>query len=162
MFAVALKPAASTTAAADTKIPGQLTKVALDTMLALGTVRAYLLDATYVWDEDNHTFLSDVVSKEIATGNGYTAGGKALTGVATSYDSTGNTAKCSSDPVSWVQNPGQTLKAGYCAIVIKTGSNATSIILAIVNAGGEVQASGALTVTPDTVDGWLAGAQITV
>lgn len=161
-FAVALKPAASETTAAVTRIPGQLTKVALDAVLALGTPKAMLLTDAYTFDEDNHVYWSHISAHEVATGAGYTQGGQNLTSVTTVYDSGLNRTKFTSNPVTWTQGVGQTLLAGNCAIIVWTGNAATSPILAIVDAGGEVTAEGAIVVSPDAVEGWLTGAQVTI
>lgn len=161
-FAVVLNAAATTSNPATTRIPGRLAKTALDALIALGTPKAYLLAETYAWNEDDHDYLSDVSAHELGTGNGYTAGGQTLTNVSTAYDSAMNTTKVTSDPATWSQGVGQTLTAAYCAIVVWTGSAATSPILAIVDAGGAVDAQGVLVVTPDAEEGWLTGAQVSI
>ncbi len=62
------------------------------------TIKAALLLSTYSVSAA-HTILSDVSSHEVATGNGYTTGGEALTGTDVSYS--GAVATFSADPPAW-------------------------------------------------------------
>lgn len=50
------------------------------------TIKVILLDSNHSFD-DNHTQYSDVSSNELATGDGYTAGGVALSSVTLTKDS---------------------------------------------------------------------------
>jgi len=42
------------------------------------TLKVELMNATFVFDQDSHSNLSDVVADQLATGNGYTRGGHVL------------------------------------------------------------------------------------
>lgn len=121
-------------------------KAALDAVLALGTPRVILLSDTYVIDQDAHAFVSDIIADE-AAGTGYTAGGNALTGVATAADSATNEATFDADDIS-----GISVSCCYAAIAVDTGTDATSPVLTITDLSGG-------TATDLTVTGivWDAG-----
>ncbi|MBF6133524.1 hypothetical protein IU501_10985 [Nocardia otitidiscaviarum] len=93
-------------------------------------LRAVLLDNTYTPDLDAHQFQSSLTG-ELATGNGYTAGGVVLTNQALTYDSVTNTAWLDADNPVW--NP-STITARYCVIVdTQSGSAATNPLLCLID-----------------------------
>ena len=97
-----------------------------------------LLTSSYTPNLDTHDFENDLTN-EVA-GTGYTAGGKALTTVAFTYDSATNTWKLDADDVSWT---GSTITARYAAIVDKTpASSAANRLIALVDFGTDVVSSG--------------------
>jgi hypothetical protein len=154
VFSVALKASGVITATTSAKVYGQATKRMLDALLALGTLKAYLLANTYTFDRDNQVVWSDVSSHQLGTGNGYTAGGQSLTGITTAYDSTNDRVVLDADPIIWTPGSGQTLTSSYCVLAVSTGVSGTSPLLEVFDFGGSVASDGPLTVIPDTTDGF--------
>lgn len=64
------------------------------------TLKLLLTTSSYTPDRDAHDFLDDVTN-EVASGGGYTTGGKTLTTVTVGLDSTGHFAYVDADDVVW-------------------------------------------------------------
>lgn len=77
--------------------------------------------ASYTPNQDSHHYRSDVTNE--VSGTGYTAGGKALTGVTLTQDNTGNQAVWDCDDVSW---PSSTITGGRWLIIYKRRGGASS------------------------------------
>jgi len=60
-----------------------------------------LMESGYTFDEDNDVEYSDVSGSELPTGNGYTAGGETLAGVAVSEVGASNRCTVTWNAVSW-------------------------------------------------------------
>jgi hypothetical protein len=78
-------------------------------------MRVILMKATYVPDVDAQLRYSDVNAQEIATGGGYAAGGKSLTGKSISYDAAANEYNLVAADLSW--GPGATFQTRYGIIL---------------------------------------------
>jgi len=105
------------------KAYGQFPKLALSTHpvdLLNDPIKVMLLADTYTPDQDNHKFLSDVVSHEI-TGEGYTAGGQALANKTLTYDAANNYTIFDAGDVSW---PNATITARYAVLYADIGTSA--------------------------------------
>ena len=77
-------------------------------------MRAILMKPTYTPDVDAQLRYSDVSAQEVATGGGYTVGGKSLTGKSTSYDASANEYNLIAADLSW--GPGATFQTRYGVI----------------------------------------------
>lgn len=86
------------------------------------TFNIMLVTATYVPDKDLHNFRSDVTN-EVANGNGYTTGGKALTGVTVTRDDTNDLTKFDATDPSWAAS---TITARGAVIYKARGGAATA------------------------------------
>ncbi|BCP29618.1 hypothetical protein JF780_05850 [Mycobacterium intracellulare] len=96
------------------------------------TFHVMLLGSGYT-PSDAHRYQSDLGSNEIA-GTGYTAGGQALEGTASSYAS--NTLTFTADNISWTDS---TIAAQYAAIVdVTPGAAASNPIVGYVNFGAVI------------------------
>lgn len=99
---------------------GQFLKLALSTHpvnLISDTVKVMLCSSEYTPDQDNHATKADV-TYEIA-GEGYSAGGKALTNKTLTYDASTNTVVFDADDVVW-QNA--TITARYAVLYVDKGT----------------------------------------
>jgi len=70
-----------------------------------------LMKPTYTPDIDVNLRYSDVNGQEVATGGGYSAGGKSLTGKSVSYDAAANEYNLLAADLSW--GPGATFQTRY-------------------------------------------------
>jgi len=115
------------------------------------TLKVMLLGSGYT-PSDTHRYVSDLGANEVA-GTGYTAGGKALTGVTVNYAS--DTLTLNADDVSWT---GSTITAYYAVVYDATpGSAATNPLISYVNFGGpESDTNGTFQIT------WAAGGIATI
>jgi len=74
-------------------------------------MRVMLMKPTYTPDIDVNLRYSDVNGQEVATGGGYSAGGKSLTGKSVSYDAAANEYNLLAADLSW--GPGATFQTRY-------------------------------------------------
>jgi hypothetical protein len=74
-------------------------------------MRVILMKPTYTPDIDANLRYADVNAQEIATGGGYNAGGKSLTGKSVSYDAAANEYNLLAGDLSW--GPGATFQTRY-------------------------------------------------
>jgi hypothetical protein len=90
-----------------------------------GTVKAMMVKAAYVLDQDNHDFINDVNANE-ATGTGVSAGGVALSGLTVTIDGTTNRVYIDAADITGIS-------ATFCYVVVyvDTGSSSTSPLICI-------------------------------
>ncbi len=108
-------------------------------LLGLGTgvfdfssdsLKALLTTVSYVPDVDTDQFIDDVTSEIVGTG--YTAGGKALTGLAWTYNSGSNWAQLVADPLVWTT---ATFTMRRAVIYKDTGTPSTSPLIGWIDYG---------------------------
>lgn len=99
----------------------------LDTWVTGKTFKAMLVDSTFVHDKHADAFRADVTGEIIGTG--YTAGGVALTGVATQQDTTNSRVEIVAEPAAF----GTLTAADIAALIVyvDTGNAATDRILGV-------------------------------
>jgi hypothetical protein len=90
-----------------------------------GTLKFMLVKATYVWDQDNHEFLSSIGANE-ATGTGYPVGGFTLASITTPTDAPTNVAALKANGIT-----GFSVSACYGVLHVATGTAGTSPLLAM-------------------------------
>lgn len=114
----------------------------LTSYLASKTIKAMLVDSTYVQNVDNQ-YRSAIASHEIS-GTGYTAGGVTAT-LTASYDSSGDTPSIGCGTVDF----GSITASGIGGIVfyVSTGDAATDVLIAA-DTWTPADASGPFTYTP--------------
>lgn len=96
--------------------------------LVTDQLRVLLLSSGYVPALDTHRYQSSLTN-ELATGGGYTAGGKVLTGVTLAYDATTDTTWL--DAANPVWDP-STITARYAVLVdTQSGAPATNPLIAL-------------------------------
>jgi hypothetical protein len=100
-------------------------KAAYDALLATGTLKVMYLHDTYVLDQGNHAFVSDIVADE-ASGTGYTAGGIALDTPTVTVDPATKTMKLDADNVTGIE-----VTCCYEVVILDTGTDATSPVLSL-------------------------------
>ncbi|MHA1481890.1 MAG: hypothetical protein ACTSQA_00445 [Candidatus Heimdallarchaeaceae archaeon] len=103
-----------------------------------------LMQSGFVFNKDEHHSYADVSSSELATGNGYTAGGVTLTGIVRTVDDVGD--KCS---IAWnnvtINATGGSLTASGAIIYNDTADGTgiydyAKIIVSYKDAGGNITA----------------------
>lgn len=106
------------------------------------TIKVALLTSSYAYNS-THEFFSDVSGEVVGTG--YTAGGKTLTGVTSSFDTPSATGSFSYPNLAWT-TANFTCRS---ALVYKwTGTAATSPLFGLINFGSDVvPTNGTLTLT---------------
>ena len=65
-----------------------------------------LMDTGFTFDPDNHDTYADVSASELSTGNGYTAGGATMSGVAVARNDTINKTEITWNNVTWTASGG--------------------------------------------------------
>jgi hypothetical protein len=100
-------------------------KIALDLLLASGTLKAYPMATTFVPNSETDQYLADILA-EVAAG----ASAITLSGVSVNIDAANNrveldSADFSANPVTFVSNK-------YC-LVVDTGNNATAPVIATID-----------------------------
>jgi len=127
-----------------------------DTDWAADTIKVSLHSSAYTPNQSTHEFFSSATN-ELATANGYTAGGATLTGKSRTV--TGLVTAYKAATTSWAIASGQTLTARFAIVRKDTGSAATSPILAVVDmttdqtASASGGASTSFDLVWDTTDG---------
>lgn len=81
------------------------------------TLKVMLCTSAYTPDQDAHSVKADVTGE--VSGDGYTAGGVALSNVSISYDAASNTVKLDANDVEWANS---TLTAQYAVIYDATAN----------------------------------------
>lgn len=109
-------------------------------------IKCSLHSGVYVPNQDTHDFFDDATN-ELATGGGYTAGGKTLTTPVVTYDAASNQVRLAADDVQWTA---ATFTARYAVVRKDTGTPATSPLLFFIDFGGDESVSnGAFTINFD-------------
>jgi len=70
------------------------------------TFKMVLMGTGFTFSPSTHAGYADVSGSELATGNGYTAGGVTLTGVTITQDDTNNKCKITWDNATWSASGG--------------------------------------------------------
>jgi len=99
-----------------------------------------LMQTGYTFDKDADALYADVSGSELATANGYTAGGFTLTGVAVSEDDTDDRAEVTWNSATWVASG--TIGPSPGAIIYDDTATDDPIVQFIDFGGDMTQASG--------------------
>lgn len=111
------------------------------------TIKVAATTSAYTPDQDAHEFFSSVTN-ELATANGYTAGGATLASKTLTYDATTNQVRLDAADTTWTAVG--TLTARRFVIYKSTGAAGTSPLLGWVDNGTDASATDApLTITWD-------------
>lgn len=105
-----------------------------------------LLDNAYIFDA-THEFIDDVSAHQV-TGTGYTAGGQVLTGVSESFVDPWRVFTC--DTPAWATS---TITAQFAVFYKNTGTPATSPLLMIIDAEGDVVSTATTFSVPIDING---------
>lgn len=89
---------------ASNKIKYLLATKAID--FANDTFKIILMQTGFTFDKDTHHGYADVSASELATGNGYTAGGATLSGVAVTEDDTDDRTEITWNNATWTASGG--------------------------------------------------------
>jgi hypothetical protein len=116
---------------------------------ASDTIKVALTSSAYTPNQDTHEWYSDLTS-ELATANGYTAGGVTLTSKTVTYDAATNQIRLDAADTVWTATTGNQITARRAVIYKWTGVAGTSPLLGWVDFGLDVTAtSDAFTITWD-------------
>lgn len=96
-------------------------------------LKIMLLKNTYTPNQDTHGVLTDISTHEI-TGTGYTTGGKLLTGVTVTYDSSTKSVKIDAADAVWTSS---TLTARY-AVVYYADSAVLNPLIGFIDFGQDI------------------------
>lgn len=95
------------------------------------TIKVALCTSSYTPDQDAHDYFDDITN-ELATANGYTAGGATLASKTITYTGATNKLKLDAADTSWANTA---FTARYAIIYLSTGTAATSPLLGYVDFG---------------------------
>lgn len=109
------------------------------------TWKLALATSSYTPDRDTHDFYNDLTN-ELATANGYTAGGVTLTGIAFSYDATSNQVRLDFADPSWTFSGSVTFRYGI-AYIDTAGASTTDPLMLLLDWGTSQTVSGVYTIT---------------
>ena len=111
---------------------------------AADTFKIILMAPGFVFDKDTHNSYADVIASELATGNGYIAGGATLTGVGCVVNNITDQAITTWANVQWTATAGS-LSASGAIIYDDTTDSATAdftdAIISYKDAGGTLTAA---------------------
>lgn len=123
---------------------------------AADDIKVMLLTDAYVWDQDAHESYADVIANEVATGNGYAAGGLSLGTKSTEFDAALNRTRLKAANAVWTPGSGESLSAANAIIYKDSGTDNTSWLMGFIDFGAVITAVGApLTINWDPTDGLL-------
>ena len=113
------------------------------------TFKLSLHTNTYTPNQDTHDYRDDLTN-ELASGNGYTTGGVALASLALTYDAATNQVRFDVADPSWTFTASKTWRWGVIS-KIRGGAASADELLAYLDPGGDVTASGAYTIQVDSL-----------
>lgn len=116
--------------------------------LDAATWKLALATATYTPNRDTHDFYNDLTN-ELATANGYTAGGVTLTGVALAYDTTSDQVRLDFNDPTWTFSADVTFRYGV-AYIDTAGASSTDPLMLLLDWGSSQTVSGVYTITVDS------------
>lgn len=130
------------------KTYGQFLKTALNKEIDWDTdsIKVMLCTALTI-NQDTAVYLADITRTEVASGNGYTTGGKALTfsgATAIAYNASTNTITLDADDITWTS---ATITASYAIIYDDTPVTNKPVIAYIDFGGSNVSTAGTFTIT---------------
>lgn len=105
------------------------------------TFKIILMDSSFTFNKDTHHQYSDVSANELATGNGYTAGGATLSGVSVTEDDTDDRCEITWNNATWTASGGSIGPAS--GAIILDDSVADDPVVGYIDFGGNyTQANG--------------------
>lgn len=108
------------------------------------TFKMMLMQASFVFDKTADYTYALVSASEVASGNGYTTGGQALSNIALAIDAVESRAELTWDPVTWTASDGGIITSG--AIIYNDSGNGAGIyaytkpVISYKDAGGTITA----------------------
>lgn len=115
--------------------------------LDAATWKLALLTTTFTPAPDTMDFYNDLTN-ELATANGYIAGGVTLTGVAFSYDATSDQVRMDHADPSWTFSSSVTWRYGV-EYIDTAGAGTTDPLMLLLDWGSSQTVSGVYTITLD-------------
>lgn len=103
------------------------------------TFKIILMQEGFVFDKDTHFAYADVSAWELATGNGYTAGGQTLAGAAIVTDLVENRSELTFNNVTWTASGGVLVVSGAIILDDSTatpGDDYTDAIVCFLDPSG--------------------------
>lgn len=119
--------------AASNKIKYLLATAAID--FSSDTFKIILMASGFTFDKDNDEFYADVSGDELGTGNGYTAGGATLAGVAVTEDDVDDRCEIVWSNASWVASGGNIGPA--CGAIIYDDTHASKAVVGFIDFGAD-------------------------
>jgi len=102
------------------------------------TIQVSLHTSAYVPNQDTHVYYTDLTS-ELASGNGYTAGGYTLVNKTLTYDAASNETRLDADDAQWTA---ATFTFRISVVRKNTGTPSTSPLLGYTDMGADQSISG--------------------
>jgi len=111
-----------------------------------GSVKVMLTTSSYTPDQDTHDYKDDVTNE--VSGDGYVAGGTALSTPTMAYATATNVWNFDADNVTWASS---SITARYAVYYYSTGTDGTSPLICYVDFGeDETSSNGDFTITHHT------------
>ncbi|QGH73441.1 MAG: hypothetical protein [Podoviridae sp. cty5g4] len=108
------------------------------------TFKIILMAPGFVFNKDSHFSYADVIAYELSTGNGYTAGGQTLTGVAIARNDTDDRSDMTWSNAQWTASGGTLVTSGAIVYDDSTstgsGDDYTDAIVAYRDGNGNLTA----------------------
>lgn len=109
------------------------------------TIMVMLTTSGYTPDQEAHDFANDITSEVVCSG--YSAGGKALTSLTVTKDSSNHWINIDASDIAWAIPSGSTLTARYAVIRKSLGTLTISPLIALLDFGtDQVASNGNLTI----------------
>lgn len=138
--------------AVTTTIPGKAPQHAVDWVN--DSIKVALVSSLSSFVQDTTEFWSTLQGAELATANGYTAGGVTLSGKSINYSAANNRNQYRASNANWTAT-GAGFSAVGAVVYKDTGAASTSPIVAVIDFGGSQSAasSSTFTIAFDATDG---------
>lgn len=99
------------------------------------TFKIILMESGFTFDIDTHEEYADVSGNELPTGNGYTAGGETLAGIAVTEDDVDDRCEVTWDNVSWTAAGGPI--GPTCGAIIVDDTLANDPVVGFIDFGAD-------------------------
>ena len=103
-----------------------------------------LMSPGFVFDQDTHTTYASISASELATGNGYTAGGLTLTGMARSTNNVDDRCEIVWNNATWTASGGALAASGAIIYMVKAAGGIyelTNPVVSYKDANGTITAT---------------------
>lgn len=94
------------------------------------TLKAALMKPAFSFDPDSHGVWASCSASEISAGNGYTAGGAALTSVNVAISASTNQVDITANNVTWTASGGAIAQTG-AAVIYNTSHSSSTVVMGI-------------------------------
>jgi len=108
------------------------------------TFKMILMGPGFIFNKDTHYTYADVITSEVASGNGYTTGGATLSGILRTLNTVDDRCEVAWDNAQWNASGGSIITSGAVIYMVKAAGGIyerTNPIVSYKDAGGTITAT---------------------